>query len=318
MKRLSKEDFIKRASNVHNNKYDYSKVEYINNRTKICIICPTHGEFWQKPSNHLSGQGCKKCYNDTAGDSLRCAKDEFIENARKVHGDKYDYSKVEYVNNKTKVTIICPVHGGFTQRPDMHTIKGNGCKLCRSDSMKKKKFNVGVFDGYNKRCDCYSHWRNMLMRCYDEKTLKKQPYYRGCSVCEEWHVYSNFKKWFDTNHVEGWHLDKDILVKGNRVYSPQTCCFVPPQINSLIVNRRGFRGKYKIGVHKGKNGRFFALCSINNKGVRIGTFDTEIEAFNSYKELKENNIKRVANDWKDMLEPRVYEALCNYKVEIDD
>lgn len=318
MKKKTKEQFVEDARRVHGDKYDYSKVDYVNSRTKVCVICPKHGEFWQKPNSHLNGQGCKQCYNDIVGDSLRTTKEGFIEKARKIHGDKYDYSKVEYINNKTEVTIVCPIHGEFKQRPDKHIIKGNGCKLCRSDSMKRKLFGVGVFDDYNKRCDCYSHWAKMLMRCYDEKTLKKQPYYRGCSVCEEWHIYSNFKRWFDKNHVEGWHLDKDILIKGNKVYSPQTCCFVPPQINSLIVNRKSCRGKYVIGVYKGKYGRFSASCSVDEKSVRIGMFDTELEAFNAYKEFKEENIKRVADEWRDKIEPCVYEALCNYKVEIDD
>lgn len=318
MKKLSQDEFIKRAKEVHKGRYDYSKVQYINVRTKVIIICPVHGEFLQTPSAHLKGQGCKQCYNDVVGDSLRATKNEFIEKAKKVHGDKYDYSKVEYINSKTEVTIVCPIHGEFKQRPDMHTLKANGCKLCRSDSMKKKMFNVGVFDGYNKRCDCYSHWSNMLRRCYDDDILEKRPYYKGCKVCDEWHTYSNFKKWFDVHGVKGWHLDKDVLSKGNRLYSPNTCCFVPPQINSLLVNRRNFRGKYKIGVHKSKNGRFLAFCSVDSKEVKIGVFDTEIQAFDAYKNFKEKNIKRVADKWKDQLEPKVYEALYKYKVEIDD
>ena len=93
---LNLEEFIKRAKEIHGNKYDYSKVEYVNTETKVCIICPIHGEFWQKPNNHLRGEGCPKCgckVYDT---------NTFISEACKVHGDKYDYSKVKYINNKTK------------------------------------------------------------------------------------------------------------------------------------------------------------------------------------------------------------------------
>lgn len=106
MKQICSENFIEKANKVHNHRYDYSKVNYINNREKVCIICPEHGEFWQGPYKHLTGQGCPKC-----GGTQKSNIDEFILKAKKVHGNKYDYSKVEYVNNKTKVCIICPEHG---------------------------------------------------------------------------------------------------------------------------------------------------------------------------------------------------------------
>ena len=127
--KLNTKEFIKRAREVHGDKYDYSKVEYVNNRTKVTIICPEHGEFLQRPSGHLSGKGCKKCSIDSNADSSRKTKEWFIEEAQKVHGDKYDYSKVKYVNNATKVAIICPEHGEFLQRPKLH-IKGAGCPWC--------------------------------------------------------------------------------------------------------------------------------------------------------------------------------------------
>ena len=118
------EDFIAKAREVHGDKYDYSKVEYITKKTKVCIICPKHGEFWQKPANHLLGQGCPKC-----GGSAKLTTDDFIAKAREVHGDKYDYSKVEYVNSKTPVCIICPEHGEFWQKPNYH-LSGSGCDKC--------------------------------------------------------------------------------------------------------------------------------------------------------------------------------------------
>ena len=127
--KLNNKEFIKRAREVHGDKYDYSKVNYVNNRTKVTIICPEHGEFLQRPSGHLSGKGCKKCSIDSNADSSRKTKEWFIEEAQKVHGDKYDYSKVKYVNNATKVAIICPEHGEFLQRPKLH-IKGAGCPWC--------------------------------------------------------------------------------------------------------------------------------------------------------------------------------------------
>ena len=126
---LTKEEFIKKAREVHCDKYDYSKINYVNCMAKVCIICPEHGEFEQMPYCHLQGQGCPICGIEKVRESLSSSKEEFIKKAHKKHGDKYDYSKVEYVNAKTKVCIICPQHGEFWQRPNDH-IKGCGCTKC--------------------------------------------------------------------------------------------------------------------------------------------------------------------------------------------
>ena len=123
------EQFVKEAKEVHGNKYDYSKVNYVNNKTKVCIMCPEHGEFWQTPNNHLRGANCLLCYNNKRGKKTRTTKEQFIRKAREVHGWKYDYSKVNYVNNNTKVCIICPKHGEFWQTPNSH-LNGNGCSKC--------------------------------------------------------------------------------------------------------------------------------------------------------------------------------------------
>ena len=130
MKKLTTEDFIRRAKEVHGDKYDYSKVDYIDNRTKVCIICPEHGEFWQQPRNHLLGQACPKCAYKTRWESRgRITTENFIKKARKVHGDKYDYSKVEYKGTHTKVCIICQEHGEFLQTPHNH-LHSQGCLAC--------------------------------------------------------------------------------------------------------------------------------------------------------------------------------------------
>lgn len=128
-KKLTKNIFIEKARKIHGDKYDYSKVEYIDNKTKVCIICPIHGEFWQKPNNHLRGQGCIKCANEYSPST-----EEWIEKARKVHGDKYDYSKSVYVNTVTKVCVICPKHGEFWVFPNNH-LKGNGCPNCKKSRL---------------------------------------------------------------------------------------------------------------------------------------------------------------------------------------
>ena len=138
--KLTKEIFIEKSRKIHGEKYDYSKVEYINSQTKVCIICPEHGEFWQTPNGHLSGYGCSKCgHINTSSKKTSCTK-EFIEKARKVHGEKYDYSKVEYKNTRTKVCIICHIHGEFWQTPNDH-LNGQGCKKCGDRNKKEKQLS---------------------------------------------------------------------------------------------------------------------------------------------------------------------------------
>ena len=134
---MNTEEFINKANKVHNGKYDYSKVEYVNAKTKICIICPEHGEFWQTPNNHLSGKGCALCANENKLHLYNKSNDKFISEAQMIHYDKYDYSKVEYVNAYTKVCIICPIHGEFWQTPHNH-LQGQGCPKC-SPTLKLNK-----------------------------------------------------------------------------------------------------------------------------------------------------------------------------------
>lgn len=127
--RYSFEEFVTISNEIHNHKYDYAKVRYVNNKTDICIRCHTHGEFWQSPSMHLSGQGCRKCADILRGVRSRHTFDIFKENANLIHNNRYEYSKVEYINSSTKVSIICPKHGVFEQRPNDH-LMGHGCPIC--------------------------------------------------------------------------------------------------------------------------------------------------------------------------------------------
>ena len=143
MKKKTTIEFIEEAKKIHNNKYDYSKVEYINKRTKVCIICPEHGEFWQRPTDHLQGSGCYYCGRKKCT-GKKVTTDSFIETAKKIHGDKYDYSKVEYSNSKEKICIICPEHGEFYQLPTAH-LQGQGCPKCKKYKIGKNKYNTQIF-----------------------------------------------------------------------------------------------------------------------------------------------------------------------------
>jgi len=144
--RLNKQEFIERARAVHGDKYDYSKVNYVNTATKIIITCKIHGDFKQTPTNHLLNKNCHLCTNERLALERQFTKEEFIERARAVHGDKYDYSKVNYVNNKTKIIILCSIHGEFSQYPSNHLNKKVGCCKCgHIETSNKKRINAKEF-----------------------------------------------------------------------------------------------------------------------------------------------------------------------------
>ena len=136
---MDKFAFIEKASRIHNNKYDYSKVDYKNNKTKVCIICPEHGEFWQRPDNHMGQkQGCPKCGRKIVADKLSKKQNDFIRESSLIHNNKYDYSKVNYKQAHEKVCIICPEHGSFFTTPHNH-LKGYNCPVCSKEKSSQER-----------------------------------------------------------------------------------------------------------------------------------------------------------------------------------
>lgn len=139
------EDFIADAHRIHGNKYDYSKVCYVNAKTKVCIICPEHGEFWQTPDGHVSGRGCPLCSNDARTAAKKNTKEQFVIKARSVHGYKYDYSVSDYKAWDQKIAILCPTHGVFFQTPNSH-LNGSGCPVCgREQTVKSRRKDIQSF-----------------------------------------------------------------------------------------------------------------------------------------------------------------------------
>ena len=162
----------------------------------------------------------------------------------------------------------------------------------------------------------------MLQRCYSEDYQQKEPTYVGCTVCDEWLTLSNFKKFIDNldnGYQEGYQLDKDILIKGNKIYSPETCCFVPREINSLLLNKKLHRGNMPVGVEQ-RGKRFGAYCNNNGRRFHLGSFSTPEAAFLAYKKAKEQYVKELAEKYykEGKITERVYNALLNYRVEITD
>lgn len=147
-KRLTTEEFIERAKKVHGDKYDYSKVDYVNSKTKVVVICLIHGEFTCLPFDHLYGVGCSRCSRNK-----KLSTEEFIKKAKEIHGDKYDYSKVVYKNNFTKVCIICPKHGEFFKSPSKF-LNGWGCNKC-SKEVRWKDYKKGSKPRYWTKDKCY-------------------------------------------------------------------------------------------------------------------------------------------------------------------
>ena len=163
----------------------------------------------------------------------------------------------------------------------------------------------------------------MLRRCYNDAYKKKRPTYEGCEVSDNFKSYEYFYEWCQKQvgfRNSGWHLDKDLLIKGNKVYSEDTCVFIPAEINTVLVKRTASRGEYLIGVYWNKKGKAFRAMVSKNKGKRehLGLFNTELEAYNAYKTAKEAFVKEQANKWKDKIDERAYNALMNYEVEITD
>ena len=169
----------------------------------------------------------------------------------------------------------------------------------------------------------YGLWKNMLRRCYSDTYKKKYPTYEGCKCSENFKSYEYFYEWCH-NQIgfgnEGFELDKDLLVKGNKVYSEDSCIFIPTEINTLLVKSTASRGEHLIGVYWSNTNKAFVARVNKSKGGSeyLGLFNTEIEAFNAYKTAKESFVKEQANKWKSQIDLRAYDALMNYTVNIDD
>lgn len=165
---------------------------------------------------------------------------------------------------------------------------------------------------YGRHTAAYRAWRNMFQRCYEPRFQIGNPTYVGCSVHEEWHNYQSFAEWFYAHKYSdvGFELDKDLLIKGNKIYSSENCCFVPKKLNSLLNNNEAIRGGFPQGVHFQKNNNnYVARLSFDNKRKHLGVFDTPEKAFAVYKKAKESHVKHMADLWFGNIEPRVYEGM---------
>lgn len=168
----------------------------------------------------------------------------------------------------------------------------------------------------------YARWRSILYRCYIDAHHIKNPTYKDCTMSDNFKSYSYFYEWYNENNLsrnDEFHVDKDLLVRGNKVYSEDTCLLLPQRINATLNLKNSVRGKYPLGVYwASKMGKFGSCVRFDNRNIALGYFDNEYDAFLAYKEAKEHRIKQLANEYEGLITPKAYDALMNYTVEITD
>lgn len=236
-----------------------------------------------------------------------------------------DLEIVEY--SGTKNVIVRFLQTGYTTTVEACQVKRGTVKDWLLPRVSGKGFiGVGRHSAYienqHKASWAYLKWSSILERCYAPDNEVTAEIYAGVSVHEEWHNFQNFAEWA-TKQVgygnERWAIEKDIINKGSRIYAPENCCFLPQELNNLILKASRSRGEWPIGVSLHESNMKFTACvsGTGNSGY-VGIYETPEEAFQAYKKVKEKRIKDLAEKWKSQIDPRAYEALMNYEVLITD
>ncbi len=234
-----------------------------------------------------------------------------------------DFKVLKY--NDSKDVEIQFINTGFETSVQLVNIKSGNIK----DPYLPSVYDIGILGTkYPSKINGvktkeYELWCNMLTRCYSEDFKKKNLTYEGCKVSENFKSYEYFYEWCNKQvgfGVDNFQLDKDLLVKDTKIYNESTCVFLPKEINLVLTRRTASRGEYLVGVYWHNTNKAFVAQVKKNKGKTeyLGTFKTEIEAFNAYKQAKEFFVKEQAEKWKSQIDDRAYEALMNYKVNIND
>jgi len=244
-----------------------------------------------------------------------------------INNNGYSMTIIEYVSATNIVVQFNDKYSANVRGVEYAAFKDGRVK----NPYRKSVLNIGYAgvgkhksrDSNSKKTRAYNVWRGMLGRCYDKNVQKKHMSYIGCTVCDEWHNYQNFSEWFCNNYYEieneEVEIDKDILIKGNKVYSPETCIFAPKKLNDIIISHLSRRGELPIGVQYTYNKKKFKV-SYSDSGdvIHFGSYITIKEAFNVYKTEKEKFIKEVADRYKNRIPELLYNAMYRYKIEITD
>lgn len=212
---------------------------------------------------------------------------------------------IEFDSGFLKCVRTHDLHRGFVRDPYYPTVEGIGF-------LGEGKYQSKIGDA---KVKAYTIWGAMIRRCYNEAQQVRQPTYLGCTVVEEWHNYQNFAKWYEANYVEGWDMDKDLLVTGNKVYSPDTCCFIPPEVNAFFTYDRVTKGSTPTGVsyRAERKSPFIVTCFDADTGGKLNrSFKTVEEALSLYKNKKELQARWLADKYKDRLSEKAYTALYSF------
>ena len=249
-KKLTQEEFIQKAKEIHRDKYDYSKVHYINNHTNVCIICPEHGEFWQTPKSHLKGCECPQCAKENRANKKTLSFDEFFKKANLIHCNKYNYDKAknEYVNTNTKIDILCPIHGYFSQNPSCH-LKGQGCPKCGLKKRAKSKcFTTKIFI-------------NKAKEIYGDKYDYSKVEYKGnnekvCIICPK---HGEFWQIAET-HLQGHECPKCGIEASRKKRLKNTDDFI-----DKAKEIHGEKYDYSKVEYKGRNKKVSIICPVHRE-----------------------------------------------------
>ncbi len=299
------ESFIQKAKEIHGDKYDYSKVEYVNSETKVCVICPIHGEFWIRPSHHINKgrnqRGCPKCGDVERRKNTRKNTDWFVQKAKEIYGDKYDYSKTEYTHTDEKLCIICPIHGEFWQTPHIH-LQGHGCpkcggneKLSTNDFIEKSREIHGNRYDYSK-VEYNGNFNKVCIICPKHgefwQYANQHMQGRGCPHCRQSSLEKEIREFLDKEDIEY------VAQKRSKWLGRQSLDFYLPKYK-LAIECQGlqhfkpsdyFGGKerYKKTIELDKNKK--KICE--EKGIKIlyyshYDYKYEFEIINNLTALKE-------------------------------
>lgn len=287
MRRKTKEEFIKEARLVHGYQYDYSKVNYIDSKTKVCIICPEHGEFWQTPGNHYH-YGCMKC-----GGTYKMDSKTFVNKARKIFGDKYSYDKVIYTTTDAKVIIGCPEHGDFEQTPHDH-LGGHGCPICGGAiSYTTESFIEAAKKVHG---DCYSYNKveyvkstnKVIITCPKHGDFKQKPsvhlFGAGCPKCKRSRgeeAIALLLNDLNISYIEQYRINDNFKTRNEIVvdfYIPNKRCIIEYNGAQHYIPMEFFGGKDQLVNQQKRDAELREYCRNNDiKLVEIPYTETNIE-----------------------------------------
>lgn len=306
-------DFIKKANQIHNNKYNYEKTEFTSSRDKLIITCPEHGDFEQRASAHIDGQSCKKCRNKGVGERFLDTKEDFIQKANKKHGNKYDYSKVDYITNKIKVIIVCPEHGDFEQTPGHHK-RGTCCPLCALASLKRrstlekfiaksKQIHGDSFD-YSETKYNHSHEYVKIICNNCNKSFEQIAYSHvnignGCPHC------LSSKREFELKEFIRDELGLVIVENSRSIISPKEIDIFIPEKNFAIEYNGTYHHSELMGTDKHYHLQKTNACE--TKGIRL------LHIFENEWKMKKDLLKSIVRNKLGLSQNRIFARKCVIK-----